>query len=84
MGFWLGLSFLLGTYFRHFSNYDRVYGALGGAIVFMTWLYWTSFALLVGAELNAEQTKQGRRGAILARTPTQPLPPKTDQLDEAA
>jgi membrane protein len=51
---WLGLSALLGIYFRHFANYSRIYGTLGGFIAFMNWLQWTSFAFVLGAELNAE------------------------------
>jgi len=57
VGSWLGLSSLLGIYFRHFANYSRTYGTLGGFIAFMTWLQWTSFVMLVGAEINAELTK---------------------------
>jgi len=58
---WIGLSYLLGLYVRHFGTY-RAYGALGGAIVLMVWLYWTSFAMLVGAELNAELARSGEGG----------------------
>jgi membrane protein len=54
---WLGLSSLLGVYFRHFANYSRTYGTLGGFIAFMIWFQWTSFAMLVGAEINAELVK---------------------------
>ncbi|MFY9978958.1 MAG: YihY/virulence factor BrkB family protein [Candidatus Sulfotelmatobacter sp.] len=54
VGAWLGLSELLGVYFGHFANYSRVYGTLGGFIIFMNWLQWTSFAFLLGAEMNAE------------------------------
>lgn len=43
--FWIGLSYLLGLYFRHFADYNRTYGTLGGFIAFMTWFYWTSFSL---------------------------------------
>lgn len=57
---WLALSALLGIYFRHFANYSRVYGTLGGFIAFMTWLQWTSFVLLLGAEMNAEMGKARR------------------------
>jgi membrane protein len=57
---WLGLSALLGIYFRHFANYNRVYGTLGGFIAFMTWFQWTSFVLLLGAEMNAELAKTRR------------------------
>lgn len=51
---WLVMSYFLGVYFRHFSSLDRNYGALGGAIALMIWLYWIGFAILVGAELNAQ------------------------------
>jgi membrane protein len=61
---WNGLSSLLGIYFAHFANFNRVYGALAGFVAFMTWLYWTSFALLVGAELNAELAKQSSKGQV--------------------
>ena len=61
---WNGLSFLLGYYFRHWANFNRTYGTLGGFIAFMTWLYWTSFALLVGAELNAELAKESKEGCV--------------------
>jgi membrane protein len=61
---WIGVSYLLGIYFRHFANYNRTYGTLGGFIAFMTWFYWTSFALLVGAELNAELAKESKKGQL--------------------
>src|SRR5215831_2041878 len=54
---WIGLSSLLGIYFRHFAGFNKIYGTLGGAIALMVWLYWTGFALLVGAILNAELAK---------------------------
>ncbi len=61
---WNGFSFLLGYYFRHWANFNRTYGTLGGFIAFMTWLYWTSFVLLVGAELNAELAKESKKGCV--------------------
>jgi len=77
---WIGLSYLLGVYFRHFANYNRTYGTLGGFIALMTWFYWTSFALLVGAELNAELAKESRKGQLTPKElPTDPMP-----LDRAA
>ena len=35
----------------------------------MTWLYWTSFALLVGAELNAELAKESKAGELMPKHP---------------
>jgi membrane protein len=64
VGCWLGLSYLLGMYFRHFANFNKTYGTLGAAIALMTWLYWTGFAMHLGAELNAELAKTSKEGKI--------------------
>jgi membrane protein len=57
LGCWIGLSYVLGIYFRNFGAYNKTYGTLGGAIALMVWMYWTSFAMLAGAELNTELAK---------------------------
>jgi membrane protein len=49
---WLGISALFGLYLDNFGNYDATYGALGGAIIFLTWLWLSNIALLFGAEIN--------------------------------
>jgi membrane protein len=77
---WIALSYLLGFYFRHAASFSRTYGTLAGFIAFMIWCCWNSFALLVGAELNAKLAKESAKG---------PLPPKEppvadDSLDRAA
>jgi membrane protein len=64
VGCWIGLSHLLGLYFRHFAAFNKTYGTLGAAIALMVWLYWTGFAILVGAELNAELAKVSRQGKL--------------------
>lgn len=64
---WNGLSLLLSLYFRDVANFSRTYGTLGGFIALMIWLYWTSFVLLVGGELNAELAKQSKKGYIQPR-----------------
>lgn len=64
---WNALSALLSLYFRHFANYSRTYGTLGGFIALMIWFYWTSFVLLVGAELNAELAKRSKKGSIQSK-----------------
>jgi membrane protein len=54
---WLLISFGFRVYVQNFADYTAVYGAIGGVIVLMLWLYLSGFALLVGAELNAEIDK---------------------------
>ena len=44
-------------YFQHFSSYPRIYGALGGFIVLMLWIYLACLVLLVGAETDSEVEK---------------------------
>jgi uncharacterized BrkB/YihY/UPF0761 family membrane protein len=46
------LSYLLGSYFRHFESLDKTYGPLGAAIGLYVWFYLSGFAVLVGGEPN--------------------------------
>lgn len=49
---WLGISLLFGIYLDNFNSYESTYGALGGGIIFLTWLWLSNIALLFGAEVN--------------------------------
>ena len=49
---WLGISYGFGVYLSHFNSYATTYGALGGGIIFLTWLWLSNIALLFGAEIN--------------------------------
>ena len=73
VGCWIGLSYLLGIYFRHFANFNKTYGTLGAAIALMIWLYWTGFAMLVGAELNAELAKVSSEGRLEEKREPPPI-----------
>lgn len=64
VGCWIGLSYALGIYFRSFANFNKTYGTMGAVIALMVWLYWTSFFMLVGAELNCQLAKESRKGKI--------------------
>lgn len=50
---WILFSLLFSQYVNNMGNYSKVYGPMGGIIILMVWLYLTSFALLVGGEVNA-------------------------------
>jgi membrane protein len=80
VGCWIALSYLLGLYFRQFANFNKTYGTLGAAIALMTWLYWTGFAMLVGAELNSELAKTSSDGKIEEKHE----PPTITRIDLAA
>jgi membrane protein len=55
---WLALSGLFAVYTSFAGSYDKTYGALAGAIVLLLWLNYSAFAILFGAELNAELDRQ--------------------------
>jgi membrane protein len=80
-GLWVLGSGAFSFYVSNLGNYNRTYGAVGGVIVLLLWLYLTSLVVLVGAEINAEAEHQtthdtttgeerpmGERGAYVADT----------------
>jgi membrane protein len=51
---WLLASLGLSAYAAISSKFDQTYGALGAVIVLMLWLFLSAFAILLGAEINAD------------------------------
>jgi membrane protein len=64
VGFFVASSWGLGIYFQHYAHYNRTYGILGGAIALLVWLYYSWFAILVGAEINAELLQASGGGKL--------------------
>jgi membrane protein len=56
------------TYVANFANYDVIYGALGGVIALLFWVYISANILLYGAEVSAEVSHvlrgEARRGHV--------------------
>ncbi len=67
---WLLGSVLFELYVAHVSSYGTTYGALGGVIVLIMWFYLGGFAVVLGAEVNAEMEHQ----TAVDTTDGQPLP----------
>jgi membrane protein len=57
---WVIASALFAFYVANFGSYNKTYGALGGVITFLVWLWISNIAVLLGAEFNAE-LERGRR-----------------------
>src|SRR3954453_5199977 len=51
---WLIASAAFAFYVGSFGSYNKTYGALGGVIVFLVWLWISNIVVLLGAEFNAE------------------------------
>lgn len=51
---WLIVSFLYSFYANSYARYEMIYGSIGGIIVLITWLYLSSWMILLGAEVNAK------------------------------
>jgi len=50
---WLLASVAFKWYVGHLGEYEKSYGAIGGVLVTLLWLYLTSLAILLGAQLDA-------------------------------
>lgn len=72
---WVVASLGFRLYLRYFNNYATTYGSLGAVIILMLWLYVTSAAILIGAEVNSEiENAAARRGESDARLPGEKAP----------
>jgi membrane protein len=51
---WVLGSAAFALYVANFGSYNKTYGALGGVIIFLIWLWVSNIMVLLGAEFNAE------------------------------
>ena len=51
---WLVASVAFRFYVVNFGSYNETYGALGGVMVLLLWLYISGLVAIIGAEMNAE------------------------------
>ncbi len=54
---WIGASFGFSFYVSNFAKYHIIYGSIGGVILLVTWIYITSFLILLGGEINSVYEK---------------------------
>jgi membrane protein len=55
---WLIASGAFALYVSNFGSYNKTYGALGGVVVFLVWLWISNIMILLGAEFNAELERE--------------------------
>jgi membrane protein len=66
---WILLSTLLSMYVHRIANLNKTYGVLGGGIALLLWMYWSSFTVLIGAELNSEIIQERGDGKLALKQP---------------
>jgi len=60
---WVALSGLFSLYTAFSDSYSKTYGTLAGGIVLLLWLNYSAWAILFGAELNAELARRQARNS---------------------
>jgi membrane protein len=55
---WVLGSIGFSLYVTRFGSYNKTYGSLGAVIVLLMWLYFSSYFILIGAQINAEAEHQ--------------------------
>ncbi|MBT2594118.1 YihY/virulence factor BrkB family protein [Arthrobacter sp. ISL-72] len=77
-------SLAFGFYVANFSSYNETYGAIGGVIISLLWLWILNMSLLFGAEFDAEMERGRQLQAGIEAEETLQLPPrgtkKSDKL----
>jgi membrane protein len=83
---WIVASVAFAFYVANFANYNKTYGALGGVIVLLLWLWILNMSLLFGAEFDAELERGRQLQAGIEAEETIQLPPrdtkKSDKMQE--
>lgn len=72
---WLIASAAFALYTTHFPS-NKTYGSFGAVLVFLTWLWISNIAVLLGQEMNAELERQRELEAGLPAHEEIQLPPR--------
>ncbi len=75
-------SLAFGFYVANFSSYNKTYGAIGGVIVALLWLWILNMSLLFGAEFDAEMERGRQLQAGIEAEETIQLPPRDTKKSE--
>jgi membrane protein len=74
---WISASGAFKLYLRHFQSFSKTYGALGGAVILLVWLYLSALMVIIGGEINAcldrlNQRSEAESEALANKSPEPP------------
>ncbi|HSU45431.1 MAG TPA: YhjD/YihY/BrkB family envelope integrity protein [Arthrobacter sp.] len=75
-------SLAFGFYVAYSNSYNKTYGAIGGVIVALLWLWILNMSLLFGAEFDAEVERGRQLQAGIEAEETIQLPPRDTKKSE--
>lgn len=82
---WVAATLGFNFYVKSFATYNETFGALGGVVIMLTWLWISAFVVLLGAQVDAEIEAQTRRDTTVG--PDRPMgnrgAVKADNLGES-
>jgi len=82
---WVAASWAFSLYVSHFGSYNKTYGAIGGVVVLLMWMWISTIVLLLGAEMNAiieHLSPDGKRTGAKSMADTGADAPKTEKKEE--
>ena len=79
---WIVASVVFAFYVSNFGSYNKTYGSLAGAVIFLLWLWITNLALLFGAEFDAEMERGRQLQAGMPAEKTLQLPERDSRASE--
>lgn len=62
IGLWMVGSLGFSLYVTRFGNYNETYGSMGAVVILLLWFLLSAWAILIGAEINAERERQAGEG----------------------
>jgi membrane protein len=68
---WVVGSALFSLYVTQFGNYNKTYGSMGAVVILLMWFLLSAYAILIGAEFNAEAERQTKKDTT--RSPEKPM-----------
>ncbi len=55
---WIGITKIYSVYVDKISNYNAFYGSLSNILILLLWIYFLSYAFVIGMALNASQMEE--------------------------